>query len=147
MSRTTITARTAAISATALLALSALSACSSDSGDSSDSEASVGGMTTCDDATISASIDDLLATEGQGNKLFSLDGLECADGWAVAFPTVGPEESNAVTITTIFEAEGQFWIFKEPTDVCGTYNMDDPSAYPSDALIPESLYLPGCQTN
>jgi hypothetical protein len=144
MSRKSITMRTTAISATALIALGALSACSSDS---TDGEASVGGMTTCDEATISASVDDVLATEGQGNKLFSLDGLECADGWAVAFPTVGPEEGNAVTITTIFEAEGQFWVLKDPTEVCGTYNMDDSAAYPSDALIPESLYQAGCQTN
>ncbi len=144
MLRTSTTARTAAISATALLALSALSACSSDSGDS---EASVGGMTTCDEATISAAVEDGLAAEGNGEKLISLDGLECADGWAVAFPTIGTDESNAITVTLVYEAEGQFWIPKDRTAVCGTYDMDDPEAYPSDALIPESLYLPGCQTN
>jgi hypothetical protein len=138
MSRKSLTVRTIAISATALLALSACS---------SDSEESVGGMTTCDDATISKAVEDVLAAEAQGEKLFSLDGLECADGWAVAFPTVGVEEENAITITSVFEAEGQFWIPKDRTAVCGTYNMDNPEAYPADALIPESLYLPGCQTN
>ena len=138
MSRKLIATSTALLTATALFSLSACS---------SDSEESVGGMTTCDDATISATIEESLAAEGQGNQLFSLDGLECGDGWAVAFPTVGPEESNAITITTIFEAEGQFWIQKNPADVCGTIDMNDPSAYPSDALIPESLYQAGCQTN
>ena len=138
MSRKLIATSTALLTATALISLSACS---------SDSEESVGGMTTCDDATISATIEESLAAEGQGNQLFSLDGLECGDGWAVAFPTVGPEESNAITITTIFEAEGQFWIQKNPADVCGTIDMNDPAAYPSDALIPESLYQAGCQTN
>lgn len=138
MSRKLIATSTALIAATALISLSACS---------SDSEPSVGGMTTCDDATITAALEEALAAEGQGNQLFSLDGLECGDGWAVAFPTVGPEESNAITITTIFEAEGQFWIQKNPADVCGTIDMNDPSAYPSDALIPESLYQAGCQTN
>ena len=138
MSRKLIATSTALLTATALISLSACS---------SDSEESVGGMTTCDDATISTTIEEALAAEGQGNQLFSLDGLECGDGWAVAFPTVGPEESNAITITTIFEAEGQFWIQKNPADVCGTIDMNDPAAYPSDALIPESLYQAGCQTN
>lgn len=138
MSRKLIATSTALLTATALISLSACS---------SDSEESVGGMTTCDDATITATLEEALAAEGAGNQLFSLDGLECGDGWAVAFPTVGPEESNAITITTIFEAEGQFWIQKNPADVCGTIDMNDPAAYPSDALIPESLYQAGCQTN
>jgi hypothetical protein len=138
MSRKSLTVRTIAISATALLALSACS---------SDSEESVGGMTTCDEATISKAVEDVLAAEAQGEKLFSLDGLECGDGWAVAFPTVGVDEENAITITSVFEAEGQFWVPKDRTAVCGTYDMDNPEAYPSDALIPESLYLAGCQTN
>lgn len=138
MSRKLIATSTALLTATALISLSACS---------SDSEESVDGMTTCDDATITATLEEALAAEGAGNQLFSLDGLECGDGWAVAFPTVGPEESNAITITTIFEAEGQFWIQKNPADVCGTIDMNDPAAYPSDALIPESLYQAGCQTN
>lgn len=104
-------------------------------------------MTTCDEATISTAVEDVLAAEGQGSQLFSLDGFECADGWAVAFPTVGVEEDNAITVTLVFEAEGQFWIPKDRTAVCGTYNLDDPAAYPADALIPEQLYQPGCQTN
>lgn len=141
MSRKLIAVSTAVLTATALISLSA---CSSDS---SEGDASVGGMTTCDDATISTTIEEQLAAEGQGNQLFSLDGLECGDGWAVAFPTVGPEESNAVTITAIYEAEGQFWIQKNPADVCGTTNMDDPAMYPEDALIPKSLYQAACQTN
>jgi len=137
----TKTARTGAITVTTLLALGTLGACSSDS------ESMDGGMTTCDEDTISAAVEDGLAAEGNGEKLISLDGLECADGWAVAFPTIGTDETNAITVTLVYEAEGQFWIPKDRTAVCGTYDMDNPEAYPSDALIPESLYLPGCQTN
>jgi hypothetical protein len=41
----------------------------------------------------------------------------------------------------IFEAEGQFWIPKSAADVCGTYGD---GTYPSDAMVPESLYDPAC---
>ncbi len=138
MSRKILAASSALITLTALVSLSACS---------SDSEQADGGMTTCDDATISAAVEDGLAAEGNGEKLISLDGLECADGWAVAFPTIGTDESNAITVTLVYEAEGQFWIPKDRTAVCGTLDSANQDAYPADATIPESLFQAGCWTN
>ena len=138
MSRKFLAAGSALITLTALVSLSACS---------SDSEQADGGMTNCDDATISAAVEDGLAAEGNGEKLISLDGLECADGWAVAFPTIGTDESNAITVTMVFEAEGQFWVLKDRTQVCGTMDGANQDAYPADATIPESLFQAGCWTN
>ena len=119
-----------------------LTACSSDS-----NEGMVGGPSVCDDATITKAVQSALDADGEGMKVFALDGLTCADGWAVAMPTIGTEEANAITVTDVFQAEGQFWIPKDRAAVCGTQDMNDPSKYPSDAQIPESLYDEGCNTN
>jgi hypothetical protein len=62
----------------------------------------------------------------------------CADGWAVAFPNLGSGESE-VTVTAVFEAEGQFWIPKDRAQVCRN------SAAQSE--VPSSLYKAACQTN
>jgi hypothetical protein len=77
---------------------------------------------------------------------FSLDTLECADGWAVAGGILGPKDAPAdgpqgAPAALIFEQEGQFWIPKEAADVCGTYTD---GTYPADAEVPEALYPAGC---
>ena len=64
--------------------------------------------------------------------------FRCADGWAVAFPDLGPA-ATAVTVTAVFEAEGQFWIPKDRAKVCGDNA--------SDSRVPKSLYRDACQTN
>lgn len=138
MSRKFLAAGSALITLTALVSLSACS---------SDSEQADGGMTTCDDATISQAIEDTITEGAEGVKLISLDGLECSDGWAVAFPTMGFTEEDATTTTMIFEAEGQFWVLKDRTQVCGTLDDTNQDAYPADATIPESLFQAGCWTN
>ena len=146
--------RTIVATSIAALALAGLAGCSSGSDDTTAATASaeasasmVGGMATCDEATFSQAVTDLLAAGGDGEQLISLDGFECVDGWAAVFPTVGTTEENAVTETLVFEAEGQFWIPKDRMEVCGTVNMDDPSAYPADSQVPEALWQPACNTN
>ena len=89
----------------------------------------------------------MLDANGDGETLFSLDGLECADGWAATFPTIGTTEDNAVTETWVFEAEGQFWIQRDRNDVCGTQDANDSQAYPADAQVPEPIYQDACNTN
>ncbi len=139
-----------ALSAVALLAGATTAACSSGSSSESAPTASgsmVGGPSVCDNETISAAITGQLEAEGEGLSLFALDGLTCADGWAVAMPTIGAEEANAVTTTAILQAEGQFWLPKDHAAACGTQDDNDLAAYPADAQIPESLYAEGCTTN
>ena len=103
----------------------------------------------CDEATIQRAIEESLA--GTESSLVDIEGVECADGWAVAFPTVrDPIFEDGITGTMVFRAEGDTWIDQDPRDVCGTYDPErDPvnPAYPDDAQVPEAIWLPACNTN
>ncbi len=151
----------AAVAATAVLSIAGLSACSSSSSSSAaaPSGSAVGGMTTCDQATLSPEA--LKAAQAiNANNTFETQSVECDSGWAVATGILGggageegaetDSESNSegdaaapqgAPTSFIFEAEGQFWIPKAPADVCGTI---DGTTYPSDAQIPEALFAAGC---
>jgi len=141
----------AALAAIALSTLALTAACSSSSSSSDASPAAsgsmVGGMTTCDEATITEAVQKVQTAEDPNIKVWAIGGLNCDNGWAVVQPTVGSTEDNAITYTQVFQAEGQFWIPKSGADVCGTADENDPSKYPSDAQIPEALYEEGCNTN
>ena len=139
----------AAVAATAVLAISGLSACSSSSSSSEPSPAGsasmVGGMTECTEAVVYAAADEA-AKAMSADNVFTPDGLQCADGWAVASGILGTgstemDAPQGAPTSMIFEAEGQFWIPKSAEDVCGTI---DGSNYPADAQIPEALFTSGC---
>lgn len=132
----------AAISAMALLA----SGCS-DSNEGSTSSGTTGGgaivtgTAECDRASMQEAVASWEKAFGDGGTATlpdSPNSFRCADGWAVAFPDVGPAES-AVTVTAVFEAEGQFWIPKDRAKVCG--------ATAESSEVPASLFEEACQTN
>lgn len=103
-------------------------------------EAIVTGSAKCDQASIEVAVKSWSRANG-GDKVSLPDApgaFRCADGWAVAFPNVGSGEAE-VTVTAVFEAEGQFWIPKDRAKVCGK------SA--ADSEVPSSLYKAACQTN
>lgn len=138
-----------ALVASAALTLAGLSACSSSSSSSEASAAPsgsmVGGMTTCDEATLEPVVQEAAKAMGADN-VFTTDGVQCADGWALVTGILGtgstdPNAPEGAPTTFIFEAEGQFWIPKTAADVCGTI---DGTTYPADAQIPEALYTAGC---
>ena len=117
----------------------------SDSGEDSSSgeggDAIVTGSAKCDRSSMQEAAVVWNKSFGDGGKVTlpdTPDAYRCADGWAVAFPEVGPE-STAVTVTAVFEAEGQFWIPKDRAEVCGD------SAATSE--VPASLFRDACQTN
>lgn len=99
------------------------------------SDLSVGGTVECNDTTIEEAV--------TGDPTFAeyvVTDYKCADGWA--FAAANPAEGQmGAPAMMIFEAEGQFWIPKSAADVCGTYGD---GTYPSDAMVPESLYDPAC---
>lgn len=131
------------------LALSAtvLGACSSDD-DSTDEPSSVGGIASCDEATMTAAVKDLFEAEPELGEFQALDAFDCADGWAVTFPVVIDTSGTEYAYTQVFEAEGQFWIpVTDRTAVCGTIDSDDPTAYPADAQVPKDLWDDACNTN
>ena len=129
--------------ATALLAASALAlaACSSStSSEASDSASPVGGMTECTKEAVQPAVDSAATALGADNVM-TIDDLQCADGWAVASGILGPKDAPAdgpqgAPTSVNFEAEGQFWVPKDKTKVCGT------DAASSE--VPESLYGVGC---
>ncbi len=118
-----------------------IAGCSSDSG---------AAAPPCDEAAIQSALD--AGLEDSWGSVFAIDDIACADGWAVAFPTVGESEEFAITITTVFRAEDQSWdlVDRSEDGVCGAYDpKEDPTnpVYPSDAAVPESLWQQACQTN
>jgi len=120
----------------------------SDSAEESSSNGSGGadsgivtGSAECDRTSMQEAVQSWSDAFGGGEAVELPDGsgsFRCADGWAVAFPEAGPSET-AVTVTAVFEAEGQFWVPKDRSEVCG-----DSAA---EAEVPESLYRDACQTN
>ncbi len=123
-------------SSAALLCTAALSACSS--GGSSEASASmVGGMTECTQDVLEKAASEYATSTG--NEMTSFEGLECADGWAVASVVIGDAPQSV-----IFEAEGQFWVPQDKAKVCGTYDSAAPDTVPEDATIPSALYPSGC---
>lgn len=109
---------------------------------SGEEEPMVGGMTECTTPILTEAMDGLFADQ-EGVEVMSVDQVDCADGWAVVSAVIGDGQSGAPT-SYVFQAQGQFWIPYDKANVCGTYNPDEPDAYPSDAEIPEALYLSGC---
>jgi hypothetical protein len=129
-----------ALAAGTLLLGLGLAGCSSSS-----DEPMVGGMTECTEAILGEAAVGYVESIDATNT-FSLDTLECADGWAVVGGILGPKDAPAdgpqgAPAALIFEQEGQFWIPKEAADVCGTYTD---GTYPADAQVPEALYPAGC---
>ena len=130
-----MTIRILALVGAGALTVGLMTACSSDEGEM------VGGMTECTNEIINAEAQEVVESEGADNEWYP-DSVQCSDGWAVAFGTLGdagqsPEDAMGAPTNIIFQAEGQFWIPKDQANVCGTYEDGD---YPSDAEIPEDLY-------
>jgi hypothetical protein len=109
----------------------------------------VGGMTTCDKNTLRQAVETVVASTKTNTKVISIDGIECANGWAVVFPVIGETKNDpeAYEYTQVFQAEGQFWIPADKDTVCGTVNSDMPMAYPSDAQVPKRIWSSACNTN
>ena len=125
-----------------LLAAFAVAACGgSDGGDSSvaGGGSEVGGGTAdCDQATFDAWAKAYSETEGTTVTLPEGE-FECADGWAVMFPTVDDGSGEGYTETVVVQAEGGVWALMDREKVCGT---DEASSE-----VPAALYQKACQTN
>lgn len=134
-----------------ILALGALglAACSSGStaSESSASPSVIGGTAACDEASLRSAVEAALKESQPDLSILSVDGFQCADGWAVIFPTIGTTEEDAVTVTDVLQAEGQFWLVKDRQEVCGTPVEGDPTAVPADSQVPAEIYQPACNTN
>lgn len=103
----------------------------------------VGGMTECTKAALAEPATQAAQALGADN-VFTIDQLDCADGWAVTSGVLAGKDNPQMGAPTsfVFEQEGQFWVPKEKAAVCGT----DPvtTTPPADALIPAALFVAGC---
>jgi hypothetical protein len=79
------------------------------------------GSAVCDQATLTKA-----AMEANPDVIKVEPGVKCVDGWAVIYP-----DTADYTFTMVFQAEGQFWVYKKGVD-CAT--------------IPKALY-DACNTN
>lgn len=135
--------RTLVIVSTGILVATALAGCSS-------SQESVGGQTECTEEIVGAAAQEYAVSLGADN-LYTLEGLQCADGWAVTTGILGEANAPAdgpmgAPTAIIFEQEGQFWVPKQPADVCGTPYPSTDGARPADAQVPEALFETACLT-
>lgn len=132
--------------AVAVGVLAVLAAGCSSGGDAT-TASSVSGLA-CDDAAVTPAI---TAALGKDESLRHVNGLTCQDGWAVAFPTVGPADGSAdgeIDITLVFKGVDGKWVEQDRAAVCGTSPTGDGSpAYPSDSQVPQALWRGACQTN
>lgn len=134
------------LGAVAMTALSLAACSSSSSTTAAPSPSLVGGMTECTDAAVGAAATQAAQALSPDNT-FTMENLQCSEGWAVASGILGSSTAPAdgpqgAPTSFIFQAEGQFWVPQDKTKVCGS----DPAATaaPADATIPADLYLAGC---
>ena len=123
----------------ALLAACAVTACAADN----TQPPVAGGMTECTRAALAGPATAAARAMGPDN-LYTIDDLNCADGWAVTAGLLSSKGNPKMGAPTsfVFEQEGQFWIPKDKAKVCGTNPTT--TTPPADAVIPAALFLPGC---
>ena len=95
----------------------------------------VGGTATCDQESLSKAVE-ATGTAKEPNTLATPTSFECSDGWAYAYVNSGTGDAQ-YTGTTVFEAEGQFWIPKDRQKVCISPGNQ----------VPKAIYQPACETN
>lgn len=103
----------------------------------------VGGMTECTEDALAQPAAQAAEALGADN-LYTVDELTCADGWAVTSGLLAGKDNPQMGAPTsfIFEQEGQFWIPKDKSAVCGTNPTT--TTPPADAVIPAALFIAGC---
>lgn len=137
------------LSTALIIAGLSLAGCSSNNSETAATESPmVGGMTECTKEALQPFVDEAvlaLATDGSTDNAMPIDDLQCADGWAVAAGILGPKDPPAdgpqgAPNSFIFQAEGQFWVPKNPEQVCGTGG----ASYSADAQVPEAIFTLAC---
>ena len=78
------------------------------------------------------------------DNIYTIDSLQCADGWAVTTGVLAPTQNPNMGAPTsfVFRREGAVWVGQDKAKVCGT-NPTTTTA-PADAAIPAALFLSGC---
>lgn len=141
--------------AAVLAALAALTACSgtgagpsSSSGTSPTSSPPVASATSeAPDACTKGQLADAAAGAARAlgrDNVYTIDNLQCADGWAVTSGVLASTQNPNMGAprSFVFRREGEVWVGQDKTKVCGTNPTT--TVAPADAVIPASLFLSGC---
>ncbi|WP_163803753.1 hypothetical protein [Mycolicibacterium anyangense] len=106
-------------------------------------EAQAGGQTHCTKGQLADAAASAARSMGKDN-VYSIDDLQCADGWAVTSGLLASTQNphQGAPTSFVFRAQGQFWVVQDKAKVCGT----NPTATtaPADATIPATLFVAGC---
>ncbi len=78
------------------------------------------------------------------DNVYTIDKLQCADGWAVTSGVLSSTQNPTMGAPTsfVFRSEDGVWVGQDKAKVCGT-NPTTTTA-PADAEIPAALFLSGC---
>ena len=78
------------------------------------------------------------------DNIYTIDSLQCADGWAVTSGVLAPTQNPTMGAPTsfVFRRQGDVWVGQDKAKVCGTNPTT--TIAPSDAEIPAALFLSGC---
>jgi hypothetical protein len=84
------------------------------------------------------------AGAGQGDNVYTIDNLQCADGWAVTSGVLASTQNPTMGAPTsfVFRRDGEVWVGQDKAKVCGTNPTT--TTPPADAAIPAALFLSGC---
>lgn len=85
------------------------------------------------------------AARALGNdNIYTIDSLQCADGWAVTGGVLASTHNPDMGAPTsfVFRRQGETWVGQDKAKVCGTNPTT--TVAPADAAIPAALFLPGC---
>lgn len=103
---------------------------------------------TCAGDVIADAISTAIAPE---EGLVRLDSFECSGEFSYAFATTNSADGNPDTeigVTVVLKLDGDGWVVQDRDAVCGTAEITDgPTPYPSDAAVPEPIWVNACQTN
>ena len=78
------------------------------------------------------------------DNIYTIDNLQCADGWAVTSGVLASTQTPTMGAPTsfVFRRDGEVWVGQDKAKVCGTNPTT--TTPPADAAIPAALFLSGC---
>lgn len=94
----------------------------------------------CDPGAFSSVLGEVLADSLM--TVDSVDGFECAEGWAVVQASVSGQEIPSVEEQYLFAERDGAWVLRSPEGSCGTIAGD--GIRPADAKVPDSLWEQAC---
>lgn len=146
--KTAIVNRRLVAATAAALAAAAMSGCSVEPNTSAPAspttaKTDIGGETQCTKEQLADAAASAARALGTDN-IYTIDDLQCADGWAVTSGLLAStrQPDRGAPTSFVFRAEGQFWVAQDKAKVCGT--TPTTTTAPADATIPASLFLSGC---